>query len=254
MNRIDEILSNDARRIEIPKISAEQMLTRIKAMSKSDKKRNVLLPILSLSFASIIAIITPIVYFNVNQDTNIQIGFNESNNNEDIAFNWNVGLKATKDYEPMKTIDVFYGHKSFDYLFENMNLIYDTTSVLNISISRSVLDKNGMKIVDTRIIFSNDVNFKDIFLGDSYLFSIRNNKYEFKKSIMDQISINDLKGLTEGFINYRIIVSANDDIGFTGIYNNVGSNLEKMTSFGVSESLAFSVKDIDIGLDKSLVN
>lgn len=254
MNRIDEILSNDARRIEIPKISAEQMLTRIKAMSKSDKKRNVLLPILSLSFASIIAIITPIVYFNVNQDTNIQIGFNESNNNEDIAFNWNVGLKATKDYEPMKTIDVFYGHKSFDYLFENMNLIYDTTSVLNISISRSVLDKNGMKIVDTRIIFSNDVNFEDIFLGDSYLFSIRNNKYEFKKSIMDQISINDLKGLTEGFINYRIIVSANDDIGFTGIYNNVGSNLEKMTSFGVSESLAFSVKDIDIGLDKSLVN
>lgn len=254
MNRIDEILSNDARRIEIPKISAEQMLTRIKAMSKSDKKRNVLLPILSLSFASIIAIITPIVYFNVNQDTNIQIGFNESNNNEDIAFNWNVGLKATKDYEPMKTIDVFYGHKSFDYLFENMNLIYDTTSVLNISISRSVLDKNGMKVVDTRIIFSNDVNFEDIFLGDSYLFSIRNNKYEFKKSIMDQISINDLKGLTEGFINYRIIVSANDDIGFTGIYNNVGSNLEKMTSFGVSESLAFSVKDIDIGLDKSLVN
>lgn len=254
MNRIDEILSNDARRIEIPKISAEQMLTRIKAMSKSDKKRNVLLPILSLSFASIIAIITPIVYFNVNQDTNIQIGFNESNNNEDIAFNWNVGLKATKDYEPMKTIDVFYGHKSFDYLFENMNLIYDTTSVLNISISRSVLDKNGMKIVDTRIIFSNDVNFEDIFLGDSYLFSIRNNKYEFKKSIMDQISINDLKGLTEGFINYRIIVSANDDIGFTGIYNNVGSNPEKMTSFGVSESLAFSVKDIDIGLDKSLVN
>lgn len=254
MNRIDEILSNDARQIEIPKISAEQMLTRIKAMSKSDKKRNVLLPILSLSFASIIAIITPIVYFNVNQDTNIQIGFNESNNNEDIAFNWNVGLKATKDYESMKTIDVFYGHKSFDYLFEEMNLIYDTSSVLNISISRSVLDKNGMKIVDTRIIFSNDVNFEDIFLGDSYLFSIRNNKYEFKKSIMDQISINDLKGLTEGFINYRIIVSANDDIGFTGIYNNVGSNLEKMTSFGVSESLAFSVKDIDIGLDKSLVN
>lgn len=254
MNRIDEILSNDAGQIEIPKISAEQMLTRIKAMSKSNKKRNALVPILALSFASLIAITTPIVYFNVNQDTNIQIGFNKSNNDEDIAFNWNMGLKATKDYEPMKTIDVFYGHKSFDYLFENMNLIYDTSSVLNISISRCVLDKNGMRIVDTKTIFSNNVNFEDVFLGDSYLFSIKNNKYEFRKSIIDQISIDDLKGFTEGFINYRIIVSANDDIGFTGIYNSVGSNLEKMTSFGNSESLAFSVKDNDIGLDKSLVN